>query len=786
MRITSKFQFFLLAVLALGGGYITSFAFAPYESEVAFLVGVGIFCLGFYWQFPRKKSSLKGKAESHSQPTSQTTPQLSSQTTSQSFTQNSLLLAYLWDFSFSFSSLIWLIESVEVYGQIPAVASYLMMTIIAAIIAVRGLLVAWIFRRVSKLSWVGKDDREDKKDREGSTWAKFFLLPLIFTVTSWLYHGVLLNFDWLNLGYTSINQLSQAWAPIGGVYLVEFVKFSIVGFVVLLVVKLVQMLKTSLSAKKQTSSSQAHTSQEASTLTAPDTDAQAISVSTSVLASKSNEFTESTESTESTNSTKSTSSTSKANSKNCNCLLNPNLLVLGGISLVGIGFSFSNIQYTYTDNIEHKVAFVQPNIAPGANWDPNSIQEQINLYYNQLQWLNVEAQQDPKKKVDLVILPESAIGVLWGPNIQQVYTRFAEIVGEQGASLLTGSFYEHYNSVMLIQKQPIRPEDFPEDSLTNPEKISSANLATNEDGNVENPENAENTENSKNTENTENAENAENSKNTENSNNSNNSANSESSVNSEDSANSEKLEDESDNLPTYPNFLGYGAEPKVLDLNNGYQAQLSYKRHLVPFGEYLPMAWLLRDLMPFFQQLDAYRIYSGDSVQANLDLYPKSWYQQEGKEEETNKAKLKSSDASDDITRIIAAICYDVLFGSEMAANFNPDTGVIVSISNDVWFGNSAGPFQHWNIVRLRALESQRQVLRGSNNGITGVIDTDGQVLSVLPRNVQDNLVASWYNYYGQTPYQSYPYLNLVLGLVFAGVSYGLSRRTARKPKTTP
>lgn len=95
MRITSKFQFFLLAVLALGGGYITSFAFAPYESEVAFLVGVGIFCLGFYWQFPRKKSSLKGKAESHSQPTSQTTPQLSSQTTSQSFTQNSLLLAYL-------------------------------------------------------------------------------------------------------------------------------------------------------------------------------------------------------------------------------------------------------------------------------------------------------------------------------------------------------------------------------------------------------------------------------------------------------------------------------------------------------------------------------------------------------------------------------------------------------------------------------------------------------------------------------------------------------------------
>jgi len=78
---------------------------------------------------------------------------------------------------------------------------------------------------------------------------------------------------------------------------------------------------------------------------------------------------------------------------------------------------------------------------------------------------------------------------------------------------------------------------------------------------------------------------------------------------------------------------------------------------------------------------------------------------------------------------------------------------VLVTISNDAWFGASIGPHQHLQLARMRAIENGRYVLRGTNNGLTAIIDQRGRLSAQLPQFVPDVLRGGYRPARGYTPF---------------------------------
>jgi apolipoprotein N-acyltransferase len=122
------------------------------------------------------------------------------------------------------------------------------------------------------------------------------------------------------------------------------------------------------------------------------------------------------------------------------------------------------------------------------------------------------------------------------------------------------------------------------------------------------------------------------------------------------------------------------------------------KVHLVPFGEFVP--W------PF-------------------GLVTKKVSSEAGDFEAGNKVMVSPVGKH----RIGTFICYESVFPGYVRQFAQSGAEVLFNISNDSWFGKSAARYQHLQIVRMRAAENQRWLLRGTDNGITAVIDPAGRVV---------------------------------------------------------
>jgi apolipoprotein N-acyltransferase len=150
------------------------------------------------------------------------------------------------------------------------------------------------------------------------------------------------------------------------------------------------------------------------------------------------------------------------------------------------------------------------------------------------------------------------------------------------------------------------------------------------------------------------------------------------------------------------------------------------KHHLVPFGEFVhPLfKWFLSIV-----NIPLADFNSGAVSQPSLD-----WQGQ----------------------RIAPNICYEDLFGEELAARFiDPSTApsMMVNISNIGWFGNTIAIDQHLNISRMRAIEFERPMVRATNTGATAIIDHTGRVTHWLPRHTRGVLVGAVEGRHGLTPY---------------------------------
>ncbi len=124
------------------------------------------------------------------------------------------------------------------------------------------------------------------------------------------------------------------------------------------------------------------------------------------------------------------------------------------------------------------------------------------------------------------------------------------------------------------------------------------------------------------------------------------------------------------------------------------------KKHLVPGGEYLPLAWLIEPL--------------GFRKVVNL---PESFSAGIG----------PSVVAIKGLGLVAMQICYEAIFPEILMTPLRPDW--ILNVTNDGWFGNSAGPYQHLSQLRFRAIEQGVGVIRVANTGISAIIDATGGYL---------------------------------------------------------
>ena len=146
------------------------------------------------------------------------------------------------------------------------------------------------------------------------------------------------------------------------------------------------------------------------------------------------------------------------------------------------------------------------------------------------------------------------------------------------------------------------------------------------------------------------------------------------------------------------------------------------KVRLVPFGEYVP----LRKVIFFAEKL----VRAVGEFQFGTNAMP-----------------------LDGLHRYGLAICYEVVFPQITADQVRNGSDVLVTITNDAWFDQSAAPRQHLDMARLRAVETDRWLLRAGTTGISALVDPAGRIVEMIPYGEEGAIVGRAWARQSITPY---------------------------------
>lgn len=158
--------------------------------------------------------------------------------------------------------------------------------------------------------------------------------------------------------------------------------------------------------------------------------------------------------------------------------------------------------------------------------------------------------------------------------------------------------------------------------------------------------------------------------------------------------------------------------------NLGGQQGYYYKTHLVPFGEYVPLASLIRGLIHFFN-MPMSGFSAGDVDQAPLEIKGH---------------------------KVVITLCYEDVFPQDML-QYIPESRFMINLSNNGWYGDSFAPHQHLEMARMRALETSRELIRSTTSGISALIDFKGRVVTQGPQFKKAVINGTVQPRTGTTPY---------------------------------
>ena len=175
-------------------------------------------------------------------------------------------------------------------------------------------------------------------------------------------------------------------------------------------------------------------------------------------------------------------------------------------------------------------------------------------------------------------------------------------------------------------------------------------------------------------------------------------------------------------------------------ISRGQDKKIYLKRHLVPFGEYVPFANQLSGVLDKLG-IPVSLVEPGKAQQAPMILHG---------------------------IKLLPTICYEIAFPS-LVNTSDQTIGLLITLTNDAWYGHSSAQAQHLQMAAMRALELGRPLLFASNDGITAIIGPTGQIQAAAPPFKTYVLQGTVQPMTGLTPWMKYgmlPLMFILFGLL--------------------